>query len=226
MYKLDLHLSFSEVVWDTLLVLWLVRLVSKIYSSRWHVLQFRSPVSSLGTLDQRPAGLTVYTIYICTQFTYLCTLYTHIHKLNKLYLLLHTSTQLCASLHDNLLLFFLRLNTRRRRWCPAPCSRPRPWPWLPTARWTPPSFGRWRTSSTAYGNTNHLSLGALAVCVWGWTQNSNVGSFSDYCEGCRDLNIYFTGIMVLLFHFLMFEPLLNPSCNLYFMLLCSYFEFE
>ena len=39
MCKLDLHLSFSEVVWDALLVLWLVRLESKLYSSGWHVLQ-------------------------------------------------------------------------------------------------------------------------------------------------------------------------------------------
>ncbi len=38
MFKLDLHLSFSEVVWDTLLVLWIVRLASKLYSSGWHVL--------------------------------------------------------------------------------------------------------------------------------------------------------------------------------------------
>ncbi len=38
MCKLDLHLSFSEVVWDTLLVLWIVRLASKLYSSGWHVL--------------------------------------------------------------------------------------------------------------------------------------------------------------------------------------------
>ena len=67
--KLDLHLSFSEVVWETLLVLWLVRLASKLYSSGWHVLQFRSPVSSLGTLGQRPAGLKIYSTWRCLCWT-------------------------------------------------------------------------------------------------------------------------------------------------------------
>jgi hypothetical protein len=78
-------------------------------------------------------------------------------------------------------------------WWPAPClSSIWTWPWLTTARWTPPSMGgRWRTSSTAYGSANHLSLWALAVCVWGWTQNSHVDAFSAYCKACIDLNIYF-----------------------------------
>ena len=70
MCKLDLHLSFCEVVWDTLLVLWIVRLASKLYFSGWHVQQFRSPVSSLGRLGQRPAGLTIYSFYFIYLFTF------------------------------------------------------------------------------------------------------------------------------------------------------------
>jgi hypothetical protein len=31
--------------------------------------------------------------------------------------------------------------------------------------------------------------------------NSNVGRFSAYCKALTDLNIYFRGIMVLLYHF-------------------------
>jgi hypothetical protein len=58
MCKPDLHLSFSEVVWDTLLVLWIVRLASKLYSSGWHVLHLGVRFK-FGNAWQRPAGLTV-----------------------------------------------------------------------------------------------------------------------------------------------------------------------
>ncbi len=59
MFKPNLHLSFSKVVWDTLLVLWIVRLASKFYSSGWHVLHLGVRFK-FGNAWQRPAGLTIY----------------------------------------------------------------------------------------------------------------------------------------------------------------------
>ncbi len=63
------------------------------------------------------------------------------------------------------ILFLLPLNTRRC-WWPAPCSSSSwTWAWLVTPRWTPPSMGRWRTSYTAYGSANQLSVKPLLLSV-------------------------------------------------------------
>jgi hypothetical protein len=65
MCKLDLHLSFSQVVWDTLLVLWIVRLASKLYSSGWHVLHLgaRSQVWERLAQTGRPNNILYLTIH-------------------------------------------------------------------------------------------------------------------------------------------------------------------
>ncbi len=71
-----------------------------------------------------------------------------------------------------LLLFSLtpRLNTSRRRWCPAPCSSSSwTWPWIASSRWTPPSMGRWRTSSTAYGSDVSGSNGEVEMDMYKFT---------------------------------------------------------
>ena len=62
MYKLNLHISFSGVVWDTLLVLWLIWLASNFYSSGDTFCNLGAPVSSLGTLEHDRAGLTIYSL--------------------------------------------------------------------------------------------------------------------------------------------------------------------
>ncbi len=59
MYKLYLHLSFSESVWDTQLVLCWLRLASGLFVLRT-TNNLGVPVSSRGTLEYNRVDLTIY----------------------------------------------------------------------------------------------------------------------------------------------------------------------
>ncbi len=118
------------------------------------------------------------TACIYIQFTYLCTLYTHIQKHSSLstfhyiYFYVHCLVVRIFTRYFCFYSFLLPggIQGEDADVMTSPCSSSSwTWSWLATARWTPPSLGRWRTSSTAYGNVNPLSLEALAVCVWEWT---------------------------------------------------------